>query len=326
MQSISKNNCQSALRKAYKSLDDLCFRQGHLERHATRQKVISNATQKARYQVMRRVLRDLHTLGFSIEDVGNVRQKHVRSLAKLWEERNLGASQIQKMCSVIRVIGRWQDKDDLIPPYPELFSDPSFYKRTYVAKEDKSWDALGVDPIQILERILVVDEYVAIQVLLTWAFGLRIQEAQRFHPELGDMGDKIRVKWGAKNGRSREVDFFPEYALLQRTVLDLSKRFVNKQTGSTIPPDYTAQQWYSHFVYVVRVHGGVTKKALGATMHGLRHQFLARLYESITGIERPLRMLRQLAPDQKKLDEKARQLVALAAGHARSQISSAYLG
>jgi hypothetical protein len=65
----SAGNCSSALRAAYRSFDDLCFRQGNLEKHASRQKVISKATQKARRQCVRKALRDLHALGYLIEDI-----------------------------------------------------------------------------------------------------------------------------------------------------------------------------------------------------------------------------------------------------------------
>jgi integrase len=317
--------CSSALRAAYRSFDDLCFRQGNLERHASRQKVISKATQKARRQCVHKALRDLHDLGFLIEDIHHLKQKHIRTLAQSWEGRGLGASQIQKVCSVLRIVCGWMGKRDVVPPYAEMFSHERSYRRTYVASVDKSWDAQGIDPVAAFERIADSDEHVAVQFLLALAFGLRSQEAQRFHPIEGDLGDRIQVRWGAKNGRPRVVPFTDDYAGLQRAVLDLSKKFVNVRTGSTIPEGYSAAQWYAHFAYVIR-KCGVSKEASGVTLHGLRHQFLNRMYEDMTGFERPLRRLHGLSRDQRQLDEQARRMVSEAAGHSRVTISSAYLG
>jgi hypothetical protein len=83
MKSKSVSNCLPALRAAFRSFDDLCYRQGNLERHSSRKKAIGKLTQKARRQCTRKALRDLHDLGFLIEDVHQLKQKHIKALARL---------------------------------------------------------------------------------------------------------------------------------------------------------------------------------------------------------------------------------------------------
>jgi len=321
-----EKNVSSSLKRAYQNISKVLAVNGNNERHAFRTKTVSKATQKARYLCMRAMFRDLHSEGYLLEEVGNLKRKHLMVLAKIWERRGTGPSQIQKMCSIVRVVTSWLGKENIVPRYEEMFSDPRFYRRTYVATQEKSWDSAGINLQEILAQIAETDAHVAIQVLLISAFGLRIQEAQRFHPVEGDLFNKIRVCWGAKNGRPRDVEFTQDKCEFQRAVLNLAKAFVNPTTGSTIPKEYSAIQWYWHFNYIVRKYGGVTKQQSGITMHGLRHQFLNELYESSSGLERPLRRLRELSPDQKKFDEYGRQMVALAAGHSRTQISTAYIG
>lgn len=68
---------------------------------------------------------------------------------------------------------------------------------------------------------------------------------------------------------------------------------------------------------------GVTKKALGATGHGLRHETLIDEYIATGGQLPPVRGGEPLPPEQEKA---ARLAVARLAGHSRVRAAKAYLG
>jgi integrase len=68
---------------------------------------------------------------------------------------------------------------------------------------------------------------------------------------------------------------------------------------------------------------GVTRRALGVTPHGLRHEYAADRYEALTGVAPPVR---DGAEPDRATDQRARLQVARELGHSRVQIAAAYLG
>jgi hypothetical protein len=69
----------------------------------------------------------------------------------------------------------------------------------------------------------------------------------------------------------------------------------------------------------------VTKKELGVTLHGLRHERLQDIHEEITGEPCAIRggKLENIDPE---LELKARHIMTTEAGHARLDITTAYSG
>jgi DNA-binding NtrC family response regulator len=67
----------------------------------------------------------------------------------------------------------------------------------------------------------------------------------------------------------------------------------------------------------------VTKKGLGVTGHGLRHQYLQDLYANVTGVGAPIKGS-GTRPDA-SLHEEAMKRVVEAAGHSRKTKANAYL-
>lgn len=64
-------------------------------------------------------------------------------------------------------------------------------------------------------------------------------------------------------------------------------------------------------------------------MHGLRHRYAQTRYLAKTGWECPARggaTAKQLSPEQRSIDQRARLEISLELGHGRAQITSLYLG
>ena len=70
---------------------------------------------------------------------------------------------------------------------------------------------------------------------------------------------------------------------------------------------------------------GVTKKDLGVTLHGLRHERMHDIHEEVTGQPCAVRggLRENIDPD---LELKARHKMTMEAGHARLGITNAYAG
>ncbi len=295
----------------------------HYKRHALRDKEVSAKTAKERRNSLRRIAADLHCLGYALEHPKNLSRRHIAALADDWIARGLSPGRIANLLSALRWLGRILPKPGFVPELGELFADERAYRRRYVASEDKSWEAAGVDYVDVVRKLYAKDPPVAVQLLLIIAFGLRALEAQRLRPHQADYGDRLAVFWGAKNGRKR---FEPIDTPAQREVLELAKSYAPYDAASTIPAHYKADAWYWHFYYILSHYGGVTRKQLGVTVHGLRHEYLGDLYETLTGLPRPLRGPVDATPENLVLDRKGRKRVADIAGHRRPGITAHYVG
>jgi DNA-binding NtrC family response regulator len=125
------------------------------------------------------------------------------------------------------------------------------------------------------------------------------------------------VTRGTKGGRPREVPIETKIGILEEAA-GLS----NGLTGSTVPADRTLGQWRDWYYYVLEKHG-ITKRGMGITSHGLRHEYLQTLYRDTTGVPAPIK--RADARPDPKLHEEAMRRVVEAAGHSRLNKSGAYL-
>lgn len=297
-----------------------------------KKKVISHETRQDRAEILFLAFSQLRELGFKIEEPKNLATRHVEALVNRWEDtEKLSASTLQKRLSVLRAYAKWIGKEGMIGSTKHLVKDPANARRSYIATEDKSWTAKGVDPREIIAKVQAFDSYVGIQLKVMWAFILRRKEAICFKPRMNDRGEYIEVGEGAvvylsqgtKGGRDRisDFDFMPD-AAERRAVLEEAKAMVCSEDAHLGRPDRSLKQNINRFEYVMRKFG-LTKDGLGVTGHGLRHQGMNDGYEAITGTASPVRG--GVCVD-KELDEKARLRQTRNAGHSRKQITSAYYG
>ena len=93
-------------------------------------------------------------------------------------------------------------------------------------------------------------------------------------------------------------------------VLEEAAALSNPSTG-TIPPGYTNQQWREHYYYVLGKHG-LTQSGNGVTSHGLRYQFLQKMYAALAGEPAPIKRAEECGPSE--LHREAWQRVGMIAG------------
>ncbi|MBF0609520.1 MAG: Fis family transcriptional regulator [Magnetococcales bacterium] len=285
-------------------------------------KSVSIQTQVARRAVLFMAFKTLREdLGFRIEEPDNLKPKHVEALAKFWEESNLSASTIQNRISHMRVFAGWINKQGMIQSPCEYLADPQRGKRTLVAEKDRSWEGNGIDLVQVLESVKAADPWIAIQLELQAALGLRRQESWRLRPGIDwNHSSDVHVFRGTKGGRSRRVpvDTEAKVEVLQRALA------MAGPDGSMMPANYTLKRWLSHYDYFLQKLG-ITKQGLGVTSHGLRHEYVHGRYQERMGVPAPVRGGEKpaMTTDERRVAERH---ISEEMGHSRPSIVTAYSG
>lgn len=108
----------------------------------------------------------------------------------------------------------------------------------------------------------------------------------------------------------------------KRAALDAAQALVVGDSQYLADPERTLVQNLNRLGNVMKKFG-LTKKALGVTAHGLRHEYAGDRYEAAAGVSPSVRG--GTRPDR-GTDQRARLQVARELGHSRVQIVSAYLG
>ena len=325
----------------------------HNDWHTRQDKVVAFATRQARRQGLFRIFVLLHKLGYKTRPK-NFGQRHLQALMAYWTAQQLptqsqpkvasriprrdkpfSAAYIQQQISFLRAYAAWIGKPGLVKAAQVYADDPQLVKRSYCAKVDRSWAANGVDAVAMTERVRLIDQHVATQLRLMVAFGLRRKEAVMFSPGAAEVpayalpgnhppGERyvcfLRIKRGTKGGRLRFAAIRTEE---QRSALAEATALARGKHGHVGRPGLSLKQSLDLFSNVVR-QVGLTKKELGVTPHGLRHQFAGDLFFDIAHVRAPVRGGDALS-DPDALQDAYRQ-VARQLGHNRPQISNAYLG
>lgn len=279
---------------------------------------VGDRTREERQRILFQCFRELRELGYRLEDVRNLRTKHIEALMKYWEAKGRSAATLQCNLSTLRALSIWIGKPSLIGPGENYVNNPACLKRSYATTRDKTWSGNEVDFREIIKKIEKEDKHVAMQLRLEKAFGLRVKEALLFRPYLADQKTFIAVNYGTKNGRPRIV---PVSTAEQRQLLERAKRMVGK-VGSMIPDGYRLKDWLQHYYYILR-KCGITRAEQGVTSHGLRHEYLNRRYKQIAKAPSPVKGQAR-GQITKEMDNRARAIVSEEAGHSRPQIVTAY--
>jgi len=237
----------------------------HNRQHGSKPKGVSNKTMHERACSLFRSFTLLRRLGYQI-DLNNLAGRHIQTLVDHWTgnarladrcrqrgvemlERPHSAGYIEQQLSFLRVYGDTSiGKRGMVHPLADYVDDPACFKRSYAAKEDRSWEGR--------------------------ASSKRLRPLTRGSP--------------------------PSWRCCSPSACG-ERRFDN-----------------------VMQKAGVTRKQLGVTAHGLRHQFAQEFHVELTDVQAPVRGGDVCAdPETLKaaLLEIARQL-----GHNRPTITRAYVG
>lgn len=324
----------------------------HNRQHGRKPKGVSNKTMHERACSLFRSFTLLRRLGYQI-DPTHLAGRHIQLLVSYWTgdariadlcrqrgvamlERAHSTGYIEQQLSFLRVYAdAWIGKPGMVRPLAEYVGDPARFKRSYTARQDRSWEGNAIEFNSVVETVATIDPRVAAQLALLLAFGLRRKEAVMFMPHVAVVrrdnvpdsqhpSDRyavfLRIKRGTKGGRLRFVGIRSDE---QRSALELALQFAPHSSSHLGHPGLSLKQSLKRFDNVLR-QAGVTRNQLGVTAHGLRHQFAQEFHVELTGEEAPVRggdVCADAEVLKAALLEIARQL-----GHDRPTITNAYLG
>ncbi|WP_333997520.1 helix-turn-helix domain-containing protein [Burkholderia gladioli] len=282
-------------------------------------RALSIKTQEYRATAICKAFVELREGGFALRTPWSLKAKHIEYLVERWVEDKQSGGTIENKLTYMRALARWMGKANLVGTLADYVDRrEAGLERNYVATEDKSWVANGVDPVAKIEEISRTCPYTAVQLKLQAAFGLRIEESFMLRPlEAVRDSRTLDVTRGTKGGRPRQVPIERKIAILEEAA-----RLSNGVTGSTIPAGRTLKQWRDWYYYVLAKHG-VTKHGIGVTSHGLRHEFLQTLYEEVAEVPAPIKG--SAARPDPAAHAEAKRRVVVAAGHSRPSKANAYL-
>lgn len=262
--------------------------------------------------------------------------RHINFLCRSYAERmtagTLKPSTVQVYLSVLRRFCDETGRPGLVPPTAKLFPEHAM-SRSYIAQDDKSWDAAGVDFGTVFAAAAEMEPFVAMALLAQCSFGLRRQEALCLVPLMPatDGPVHIDVVRGAKGGRKRVV---PVETPEQHAALVHLAEWVQGRDGApggTIGPLGLGRSLRANlrrYAYVLE-SVGITRDAAGVTGHGLRAQWALEFLERRGHVP----TVRTADGKPADLDAASRAQVlraygelALATGHSRPSIGAAYVG
>jgi hypothetical protein len=307
----------------------------HNQEHTARIKTVSHKTRQERADFLRRFFRDLHKrAGFKqLPDPRNLGHRHIHAMVQVWREDKLKPATIQTYLSFLRGLAKWLGKNGFVRSPAHYGLEIGEYQRHEAAERDKSWTAQGVDIEALIGRVCAYDGYVGASLRLIRAFGLRRKESVMLRPngcivpfestglpENEQQADRyVWIRQGAKNGRQR---FVPMNTPQRVAAIEYAQTVAMGPEAHLGNPSHDLKRNLRHFDYTVAKFG-VTRRKLGVTAHGLRHEALIDEFVAQTGQQPPVRggVERPAAAE-----EAARLAVPRLAGHSRKRASSAYLG
>lgn len=316
-----------SLRRLLRNVAAIVNERGHTRVNG---KAASVRTFRQTHEVMASFCRRLHKLGFFVEDVAFLKEKHIRAVVRSWWEDRASPKTMQNQYSRLKIFCRWIGKSDIINGerkgvsyyIPEAPADA--FKVTTVAEQSKSWSGRGLDAAVILSRAFENDHRHGVMLAMGLAFGLRKKEMLLLKPWKADKGTFLEIADSvAKNGRYRQVPIEQgDHGESQRKALNLAKQMCSR-TSSMCWPDLSLKQGENRYYYLMKKLG-LTKSDLGVTGHGARAEY-AEITLLLQGIVPPT-LGGHVAQVDPLVRDSAVIKVANAMGHNDAHTSGAYYG
>ncbi|MCL4682805.1 MAG: integrase domain-containing protein [Rhodocyclaceae bacterium] len=266
---------------------------------------------------------ELAQLGYRLRDPRNLADKHVRALARHWNEKGLSSQTIHGRFSVLRVFSGWIGKRGLVGDLPGYFPGKDM-RRQIAATRNHGWEANGVSPEELVRRARGIDERLALYLNLQHVFGLRAKEAIMLRPlrAITPDGGHLEVSDGTKGGRPRLVPIDSDE---RRAAIAWAREVASRTRSHCLRwPGLTWEQAQARF-YRGLAKLGVTRRQLGVTSHGLRHGYAQQAYRVLTGQPSPVEggALGRIDRERHRL---AGMKVSALLGHGRVDVTGYYYG
>ncbi len=286
-------------------------------------KPVSWRTRKARLDQIRALADAIYDAGYRPQRAENLRIKHMDALVASWRERGIKKSVARNNISMLKPLTlalKRPELEDYLREAVEATIPPDDPRQ-----DSLSWSSRGIDVKAAIDRVFERDSLVALQLLLQRHFGLRVRESHRLRPSESwrEGSDTLEILRGTKGGMPRTV---PVRSETDRELLRHARAVARDQGGSMMPREYQETSWRSHY-YGVLKDCGITRRELGVTSHGLRHEYAQTLYEDESGLPAPVLAggASTAHGAEGDADLEGRRAVCSALGHSRYDITRHYL-
>lgn len=269
---------------------------------------------KNNYQeILKLCTKQLDSLGYQIDDIEQLKQKHVYALVEYWKDKYLSNATIMNRMSTLRYACSLMKKANVVLANNHY----EICHRSYIPKTSKAIKEVDFNKIE--------DAFIRQSLKLQQQFGLRREESIKFISSIADKGDHIELQASWTKGGIQRV--IPITTADQRQCLDQAKRI--SADGSLIPKNKS-------FIEQRMLYDNVTHKANLYNLHGLRHAYAQNRYFALTsqftdgkGWYSPLdggKPRKELNDYEKSIDLKTREIISRELGHSRVEITKIYLG
>lgn len=286
--------------------------------------VVSAATRLARRQVVFLAFAQLWAMGSRLSTAKSLGERHIKLLVERWDAEDLAAGTLHTRLSYLSTFSSWIGKTGMAKRLIEYCAKERV-DRHHATEVNKSWEAKGVDPKQIIEKAREIDARFALYLTLQFEFGLRVKESIEFRPavSLSEDGKTLEIFEGTKGGRRRTVMIETEG---QRAAMEWAIQMAKKSRSGRIRwPELTFKQASGRFYGLLRRRMGISRKKIGLTAHGLRHGFAHKKYRRLTGLPTPVEG-GALGRIDHQTHQRASQAVSKALGHFRVDVVASYYG
>ena len=257
-----------------------------------------------------------------VRTLAQIKPRLITEIIQCWIDARVSETTQVQYYSVLRWF--WKLHGIQVGTIKQHVLDPEAYVIRSAAQFDRSITAQTPDPQQVFKSLGELDQRMRLYAQLAHSAGLRKLECLCLDPHANDLGDELQILRGAKGGRPRTVNLReagPDAYVLARATLDELKQItpMGEHAGW---PCMTLQQAERRFEYLAE-KAGLTKKTLGATFHGFRHDYAINTLQLLTGETAPVRG--GMVVDYLRLREHQRR-VSQQLGHNRAKVTNAYYG
>ncbi len=269
---------------------------------------------KSNYKgILKQCVRNMDELGYQIDDIKQLKQKHIHNLVEYWKDQYLDVATIKNRMSVLRYACRLLKKANVV------FSNDHYDigQRSYIPEDNKA--------IKNIDLTSINDTYIAQSLRLQQLFGLRREESIKFNASMADKVDYIELKSSWTKGGIRRI--IPIATQEQRDCLKQIKLLCG--TKSLIPEK-------RKFIEQRNLYDRLTHNAGLRNMHGLRHAYAQKRYIELTnkftdncGWRSPIdggKPRHELNQYEREIDLRAREIISRELGHSRVAITKIYCG
>ena len=271
----------------------------------------------------------LRELGYGVSRWDNVSNLHVGAVVESWKAEGLSLATIKEYLSGVRAVA-------LAYGNTKINSQNSAFglgRRVYVNNLDKALpDGVYSAAVESLRRGNEDQQRVAAQLVLMRELGLRHEEARKFNPQKSLLKDgRLYICAGTKGGRDRMLH---NPSGKQLDAARAVAKFIGKY-GNSMPNGMSEKRWES-YVYKQVAALGISRKACGVSLHGLRHAYAQARYKELTGFSPPccfpnikaymLETVSICGQEWRNVHRDAVSILARELGHNRDSVVSIYIG